>query len=194
MAPLITPGSEFDLMWAFFIGIGFGFVLEAAGFSTSRKIVGLFYGYDFTVIKVFFTAAVTAALSLLILNHFGMVDFGTIYVPTTFIWPTVVGGVFMGLGFLIGGFCPGTSVCAAAIGKLDALAFMGGIFLGIFFYTLTYESLWMDFRNTSNIGIVTMSDIMGVSYGVSILIFAIIAIASFILVGKIKERFDDVEY
>jgi hypothetical protein len=194
MAPLITPGSEFDLMWAFFIGIGFGFLLEAAGFSTSRKLVGLFYGYDFTVLKVFFTAAVTAATGLLVLNHLGIVDYGAIYVPTTFLWPTVVGGLIMGLGFIIGGFCPGTSVCAAAIGKLDALAFVGGLFLGILFYTLTFESVWMEFRKTSNLGILLMSDVMGVSYGVSVLIFSIVAISTFVIVSKIKERIADVEY
>ena len=194
MAPLITPGSEFDLMWAFFIGIGFGFLLEAAGFSTSRKLVGLFYGYDFTVLKVFFTAAVTAATGLLVLNQMGIVDYGAIYVPTTFLWPTVVGGLIMGLGFIIGGFCPGTSVCAAAIGKLDALAFVGGIFLGILFYTLTFESVWMEFRKTSNLGILLMSDVMGVSYGVSVLIFSIVAISTFVIVSKIKEKVADVEY
>jgi len=194
MAPLITPGSEFDLMWAFFIGIGFGFLLEAAGFSTSRKLVGLFYGYDFTVLKVFFTAAVTAATGLLLLNYFGIVDYGAIYVPTTFLWPTVVGGLIMGLGFIIGGFCPGTSVCAAAIGKLDALAFVGGIFLGILFYTLTFESVWMEFRKTSNLGVLLMSDVMGVSYGVSVLIFSIVAIATFVITSKIKEKIADVEY
>jgi hypothetical protein len=194
MAPLITPGSEFDLMWAFLVGIGFGFLLEAAGFSTSRKLVGLFYGYDFTVLKVFFTAAVTAAIGLLMLNHLGIVDYEAIYVPTTFLWPTIVGGLIMGLGFIIGGFCPGTSVCAAAIGKLDALAFVGGIFLGILFYTLTFESIWMEFRKTSNLGILLMSDVMGVSYGVSVLIFAIVAIATFVIISKIKERIADVEY
>jgi len=194
MAPLITPGSEFDLLWSFIIGIGFGFVLEAAGFSTSRKLVGLFYGYDFTVLKVFFTAAVTAATGLLLLNHIGIVDYGAIYVPTTFLWPTIVGGVIMGFGFIIGGFCPGTSVCAAAIGKLDALAFVGGIFLGILFYTLSFESIWMEFRLTSNLGKLFMSDILGVSYGVSVLIFSIIAIGTFLLVSKIKQGIEDVEY
>ena len=194
MAPLITPGGEFDFLWAFVIGIGFGFILEAAGFSTSRKLVGLFYGYDFTVLKVFFTAAVTAAIGIFILNQFGVVDYGAIYVPTTFLWPTVVGGSIMGLGFIIGGFCPGTSVCAAAIGKLDALAFVGGIMLGVFIYAISFESVWMEFRKTSNLGVLLLSDFMGISYGVSILLFTIVAIVTFVVVGKVKEKFEDVEY
>lgn len=194
MAPLITPGSEFDLIWAFIIGIAFGFILEAAGFSTSRKLVGLFYGYDFTVLKVFFSAAVTAATGLLVLNYFGVVDFGAIYVPSTFLWPTIAGGSIMGLGFLLGGFCPGTSVCAAAIGKVDAMAFVGGLVLGILFYSLTFETVWMEFRTTSNLGVLLMSDVMGVSYGVSVLIFSIIAIGTFLVISKIKQGIADVEY
>ena len=49
-----------DLLIALLIGIGFGFSLEQAGFSSSRKLAGMFYGYDTTVIKVFFTAAIVA--------------------------------------------------------------------------------------------------------------------------------------
>ena len=46
-------------------------------------------------------------------------------------WPAVVGGVIMGVGFVLGGYCPGTSVCAAAIGKKDAIVFVLGGFLGV---------------------------------------------------------------
>ena len=56
MGPLVPDiiGNELNLVAALFIGIAFGFILEQAGFSTSKKLVGLFYGYDFTVLRVFF--------------------------------------------------------------------------------------------------------------------------------------------
>lgn len=194
MAPLVTPGSEFDLLWAFIIGTGFGFILESAGFSTSRKLVGLFYGYDFTVLKVFFTAAVTAATGILILNQMGYVDYSSIYVPTTYLWPTLAGGAIMGLGFIIGGFCPGTSVCAAAIGKIDALIFIAGIFLGVFVYGMSYDAIWVDFRNTSNLGVLQISDVLGISFGMSVFLFAVFAIITFVVVKKVKEKVADVDY
>jgi beta-glucuronidase len=35
----------------------------------------------------------------------------------------------MGVGFVVGGFCPGTSVCGAAVGKIDGMVFvLGGLF------------------------------------------------------------------
>jgi hypothetical protein len=62
MGPLVpyVISVEFSLVIAFFIGIAFGFILEQAGFSSAKKLVGLFYGYDFTVLRVFFTAGITA--------------------------------------------------------------------------------------------------------------------------------------
>ncbi len=140
MAPLVPDiiGNELNLVAALLIGIAFGFILEQAGFSTSKKLVGLFYGYDFTVLRVFFTAGITAMLGVIALGHFGMLDINLIYINPTFIWSAIVGGLIMGLGFVIGGFCPGTSVCAAAIGKIDAMIFILGSFLGVLAFAEGY--------------------------------------------------------
>ncbi|MCK5775372.1 MAG: YeeE/YedE family protein [Bacteroidales bacterium] len=196
MAPIFEFGSEWNLLAALFIGFAFGWVLERAGFSTSRKLAGVFYGYDFVVIKVFFTAAITAALGLMILNHFGVLYFDDVWMPTTYLWPTIVGGVIMGLGFILGGFCPGTSVCAAAIGKIDAMAFIGGIVGGIYFYAFTYEILWEELRKSGSIGKVKIGDLVGLTEGVAVLAFIIIAFGTFWMVDTIKKKFDikDVEY
>jgi len=196
MAPIFEQGSEWNLLAALFIGIAFGWVLERAGFSTSRKLAGVFYGYDFVVIKVFFTAAITAALGLLFLNFFGVFDFGNVWMPTTYLWPTLVGGIIMGLGFVLGGFCPGTSVCAAAIGKLDALAFIGGITLGIFLYAFTYEPVWEALRGSGKLGKVKIGELIGVNEGVAVLVFIAFGLFAFWLVDKIKKvyKIKDVEY
>lgn len=196
MAPIFEQASEWNYIAALLIGIAFGWVLERAGFSTSRKLAGVFYGYDFTVIKVFFTAAIVAAVGLLVLNQIGLVDFSLIWMPTTFIAPTIVGGVIMGFGFVIGGFCPGTSVCAAAIGKIDALVFVGGIVLGIFFYSLTYETLWEKLRMSTSIGKVKIGELIGLSDGVTALLFISFGLFAFWLVDFLKKKLDikDVEY
>ncbi len=204
MAPIFEQASEWNLMAALFIGIAFGWVLERAGFSTSRKLAGVFYGYDFVVIKVFFTAAITAALGLLFLNYFGVFDFENVWMPTTYVTPTIVGGVIMGLGFVMGGFCPGTSVCAAATGKLDALAFIGGIVLGVVLYTFTYEPLWETLRGKGKLliegsdtpGKVKIGELIGVTEGVAVLIFIAFGIFVFWFVEKIKKTYNikDVEY
>ena len=72
VGPLIPMGvipQAWDNVFAVLLGMGFGFTLEASGFSSSRKIIGTFFGYDFVVLKVFFTAAVTAMLGLLYFSY-----------------------------------------------------------------------------------------------------------------------------
>ncbi len=196
MAPIFEFTSEWNLLAALVIGFAFGWVLERAGFSTSRKLAGVFYGYDFVVIKVFFTAAAVAALGLFLLNQMGLLYFDEVWMPTTFLLPTIVGGVIMGLGFIMGGFCPGTSVPAAAIGKIDAMVFIGGMVLGMYFYSFTYEWLWEDLRNSTNLGKVKMGDLLGIGEGLAVFGFIVIALVTFWLVDTIKKKFkiEDVNY
>ena len=75
MIPFFSPQDEITFVISFIIGIAFGFILEQAGFSSSRKLAGVFYGYDFVVVRVFFTAAITTMLGLIFLNYFGYLNF-----------------------------------------------------------------------------------------------------------------------
>jgi hypothetical protein len=73
-------------------GIAFGWVLESSGFSSSRKLAGVFYGYDAVVLKVFFTAAITAMLGLLFMSLFGWIDLDLAYVNPTYLTSALGGG------------------------------------------------------------------------------------------------------
>ncbi|NBB76253.1 MAG: YeeE/YedE family protein, partial [Bacteroidetes bacterium] len=189
MAPLVPEilSPEFSFVIAFIVGVGFGFALEQAGFSSSRKLVGLFYGYDFTVLKVFFTAGVTAMTGVLMLSHLGLLDMNVIYINPTFIWAAIVGGAIMGVGFILGGFCPGTSLCALAVGRLDALAFVGGSLLGILVFAETYtwtEPLFF----AGDMGTPTMDTMLGISTELFGLLLTIVAIAAFWFTSKIEDK------
>lgn len=197
MGPLI-PNEIIDTNWNFLIallvGIGFGFILERAGFSTSRKLVGVFYGYDFVVFRVFFTAAITALIGLYYFQYFEWIDLTRVYINPLFLTSTIIGGVIMGLGFIIGGFCPGTSVCAAAIGKIDAMVFIGGIFIGIFIYGESFELLWKDIYMAKNLGTPLVHDSLNVHYGWFILGLTIIALIAFYITAKLVKKIKPVNY
>ena len=126
---LVTP--ELNLIVALLVGIAFGYILEQAGFSSSRKLTGLFYGTDFTVLRVFFTAGVTAMIGVLLLTKLGVLDGSVLYVNPTFLYSAILGGLIMGIGFVVGGFCPGTSFCAAAVGRIDGMMFVAGGLAGV---------------------------------------------------------------
>ncbi len=86
------------------LGFFFGFTLEHAGFSSARKLSAQFYFKDFAVLKVMFTAIVVAMLGLVYLALAGWLDMSQMYVPVTFLWPQLAGGLLLGAGFIVGGY------------------------------------------------------------------------------------------
>ncbi|RMG70462.1 MAG: sulfurtransferase [Bacteroidetes bacterium] len=186
LIPLNEISNEINFLIAFLIGLGFGFALEQAGFSSSRKLAGMFYGYDTTVLKVFFTAAITAMLGLLFLNYFELMDMSIVYVNEYYSWSAIVGGVIMGAGFIIGGFCPGTSVSAAAIGKIDAWWFLGGSLLGILLFGETFP-LWETLYMADYLGPIKLSTSLGISDGL-LALFVIAAAVMMFWLGEMAEK------
>jgi hypothetical protein len=182
-----------NLFLAFIIGIGFGFVLEQSGFSSSRKLAGVFYGYDTVVLKVFFTAAITAMLGLLFFSLFGWVDLSLVYINPTYLTSAIIGGVIMGLGFIMGGYCPGTSFCGASIGKIDAFVFIGGLFLGVFIFGIGFN-LWEGLYMAKNLGEPKVSESLGMSDGFFALLLILIALAMFWGAEWAEKKFPREEY
>jgi hypothetical protein len=167
-------GDEFALLVAFALGLGFGFFLERAGFGSARKLAAQFYLYDMSVFKVMFTAIVTALLGVTYLGWLGWLDLDLVYLVPTHLGPQLVGGLVLGVGFVIGGYCPGTSVAALATGRID-----GGIYaLGIFAGTLAYAEVYPAIKglvNADDMGQVTLPEVLGLPWGV--LVFAVVVIA-----------------
>ncbi len=153
----------------------------------------MFYGYDTTVLKVFFTAAIVAAVGLLFLSLFNWIDLSYIYINPTHLWSTLGGGAIMGAGFILGGYCPGTSVCAASIGKVDGMAFVGGIFIGIFVFTEGYP-LWEEFYKAEFLGSPIISNMLGSSRGVITLIIILVALGMFWVGEWAEKRFARDDY
>ena len=177
--------DQLNLVFGFLLGVAFGFVLEQAGFSSSRKLTGLFYGRDFTVLRVFFSAAITAMIGVILLGYYGLLDTDIIFINPTYLWPAIVGGVIMGVGFVVGGYCPGTSVCGAAIGKIDAMVFIVGGMLGVFLFGEGYP-LYDAFFTSSYLGDLTVPASLGMSQGVFALLLIAVAVAAFIITTSLE--------
>lgn len=190
MGPLIPLGhiaTGWDFVIALLIGIAFGFILEASGFSSSRNITGVFYGYNFVVLRVFMTAVVVAMIGLLYFNYMGWIDLNLVFVLPTYLNSMIAGSLIMGLGFVLGGFCPGTSYTAIAIGKIDAIVFTAGLFLGIFIFSEAFP-LIEGFYNGGNLGSITMGEMFGVSNQIVAFSFVIIALIAFYVTWLIEKK------
>lgn len=144
LTELLTENRELGLVVAVLIGFAFGFVLERAGFGRANKLAGQFYLHDMTVFKVMFGAVVTAMLGLMIAAGLGIADLKLISetaASQTYLWPMLVGGLMLGAGFIISGYCPGTSLVASASGNIDGMVAFGGVIVGSFVYSELFPLL-----------------------------------------------------
>ncbi|MEZ4585986.1 MAG: YeeE/YedE thiosulfate transporter family protein [Gemmatimonadales bacterium] len=178
-------GSEIAI--ALVIGVGFGFFLEQGGMGSARKLAGQFYLTDFAVLKVMFSAILTAMLGLFWLGRLGLVDVGRVFVPETYLWPHLIGGAVFGLGFVMGGLCPGTSCVAASTGRLDGVALMLGMGAGIVVFNEGFARV-ASFYDSSPLGTVTLGDLAGVSPGLAVLAVVVAALGAFRLAEAIERR------
>lgn len=169
------------------IGFAFGYVLEIAGFGKSTKLAAQFYGKEMTVLKVMFSAIIVAMVLIFIATGLGLLDYNLIWVNPTYLWPGIVGGLIMGFGFIIGGFCPGTSLVSAATFKIDGIVFALGVFFGIFLFGETvglYDEWWY----SSYMGRFTLQDFFGVDAGVVVIGVVVMALAAFFM-AELSEKY-----
>jgi len=157
------------------IGFAFGFILESAGFGDSRRLAAQFYWRDITVMKVMFTAILVAMVLVFWASALGWLNYDDVWVNPTYLWPGIVGGLIMGVGFIFGGFCPGTSLVGAATLKLDAAWFVAGSAVGIFGFGETVD-LFNDFWHSSDYGRLTLQDWLGLPAGIVILGLVVIGV------------------
>lgn len=181
-------GEGTSLLFALVIGIFFGFFLERGGLGNATKLVGQFYLYDMTVFKMMFTAIITAMLGLFWLSYFGFLDLSLVYLIPTYIVPQIIGGFIFGVGFVMGGLCPGTSCVALTTGRTDSIFLITGMAFGVFVFGESFP-LIKDFYYSSAMGNATFPGLLNVSYGTMVLAAAVLALAGFYFAGKIEKKY-----
>ena len=191
--PLYTTGAlngNENFFYALIIGIVFGLILERAGFGTSKHIAPVFFFRNLRVSQVMVSAILTCATLLTIAVYNGILDFNQIFIPTTYIWPYLVGGVLFGLGMIMSGWCPGTAVVGFATGKLDAAVFLAGVIVGMSIYFDNFNKL-ADFANSSNVGRLTIDKLLGTDIYTALIITIFIGIGLTIFMNTMKSIRDN---
>lgn len=188
-APLIPEGGSLgaSLLVALVLGVGFGFALERAGLGSARKLVGQFYGRDLSVLKVMFSALLVAMLGVFWLGRFGLLDLRALYVPPTFVWPQLIGGLVFGAGLIIAGLCPGTACVSAATGRIDGLFVLLGLFSGMVGVGLVLDR-FLTFYESSAHGAWTLPELLALPYGVVVAMVVVLALIAFVFAEWIERR------
>lgn len=174
--------EEFSLIAAVVLGFFFGFVLERAGFGRATKLAGQFYLNDMTVFKVMFSAIVTAMLGLVLADGLGLASFSAIAASaasTTYMWPMLIGGLLLGVGFIVSGYCPGTSLVSASSGNIDGLFTVVGVGIGSLVFGELYPAL-ESFYLSGDVGQFYLYQWLNIPQAVVALAVVLMAIGGFV--------------
>ncbi len=191
MLPLsstIEFSTAASLGLALLLGLGFGFCLERAGFGSARKLTAVFYLWDMAVVKVMFTAIVTTMIGLFLLSTLGLMDLSELYLEPTNLAAQALGGLVFGAGFLVGGYCPGTSIAALATGRKDGMAFALGMLAGVTVYAEFTPGIEAWIKDGS-VGELTLPMLTGIGMGWWALAFVAFLVFAGWGMGRLEQRF-----
>lgn len=178
-------GDGIGLLFALLLGIGFGWFLERGGMGNARKLAGQFYFTDLAVFKVMFSAIVTASLGLFWLSRLGWVDLSLVDVPGTWLVPHIAGGLVFGVGFVMGGLCPGTSCVAAMTGRFDGMMVVIGMAAGIVGFGIVYPWVRPFYESTPR-GTLTLPDVFHLPHGLVLFLVVALALSGFALAERVE--------
>ncbi len=130
-----------EILFAILVGGSFGFILHKVGATNPNKIVGFLRLTDLHLAKVILFAIGFSSLLLFILLAVGLIDPVHISVKASYAG-VIVGGAIFGIGFGLGGYCPGTTLAALGAGRKDSMFMILGGLVGAWVYVLVFG--WLE--------------------------------------------------
>jgi len=125
---------------AVLLGAAFGFVLDRIGATNPGYIIRMLNLSNLHLMKIILAGIGVASILLFAGLLLGLVDPGHLSVKTAYLG-VFIGGLLLGIGFAVAGYCPGTGLTALATGRVDALFFVIGGLVGAGVYMLVYAGV-----------------------------------------------------
>ncbi len=127
------------ILLAIVIGAAFGATLDRIGAANPNMIGKMLNLTNLHLMKTILLAIGVGSILMFGGQMAGLVSVGHMSVKAAYIG-VFLGGLLLGGGWALSGYCPGTGVCAAATGRKDALFFIAGGLLGAAAYMATYPA------------------------------------------------------
>ncbi len=150
--------EPYKLLLGLVTGILFGILLQKGQVAKFHKILGQFLLKDWTALKIMVTAIAVGTLGVNLLVAGGE---ASLHIQTAALARVLIGGLFFGVGLVIFGLCPGTSVAACGEGKRDALVGVIGMLFGAGLYVAAFSALEPVMESMTDFGKVTLPEVTG---------------------------------
>jgi rhodanese-related sulfurtransferase len=96
-----------------------------------------------------------------------------------------VGGLLLGMGFVVSGYCPGTAVVATASGYMDGVLSLIGVMVGALVFGFAWPLL-EGFYGSTSLGVVTLPKLLGVPWAVLALAVVAMAVGAFLVAERVE--------
>ena len=174
-------GAPFNVLFLGLItGIAFGFVIFKYGASRYENILNMLRLKDFGLLKFMMTAVMVASVGIFLMDR-------VIYIAPAQMLRLIAGGLIFGVGFALLGACPGTVLVSFGEGKKDSwYGILGGLF-GAAVYAHFYPLMDRIFIAPVNLGRMTVQSLLGMSYGVGLIVLLVVFGGSILLINKLTK-------
>ncbi len=183
--PLAITGA-LRLLLGLGMGLVFGVLLHKARVARYEVIVNFFRLKDARLLKVMLSAIVVGAAGIYFFHDLGWVN---LHLKSTHLVANIVGGMVMGVGMVMLGYCPGTAVAAFGAGSFHALVGILGGLVGVALYAESYDILSLYVLGIGDLGKKTLLQVLEVSHWEVIGFLAVFTVMLFIileLAGRLR--------
>jgi uncharacterized protein len=146
-----------SLIYALLVGIAMGALIQRVGASSPAMILKALRLENLAIIKFMATTIAVGTVGAYLLATMMPMHFD---IKPTYVVGVIAGGVIFGIGFAVGGYCPGTCVVGIGERRKDAwFALMGGI-TGALLFTLVYSLIEAPLLKPLSYGKITLADLV----------------------------------
>lgn len=149
-------------LYALLVGVAMGALIQRVGASSPAMILRNLRLENLTVIKFM---ATTIAVGMILTYLVDAAAPGVMHfdIKPTYVIGVTLGGAIFGVGFALGGYCPGTCVVGVGEGRKDAWVAMAGGITGALVFTLLYTRLVDPLIKPMDLGKVRIQDYVHVA-------------------------------
>jgi len=153
-----------SIILALVIGLSFGVALDRVGAANPDFIGRMLNLTNLNLAKSIMLGIGTGSVLMFGGQMLGLVEVAHMSVKTAYAG-VFIGGLMLGAGWALAGYCPGTGVVALGAGRKDALFFLAGGLLGAAAYMVSYPA-WKGWGLLDGFagGKVTLGTVPGAKY------------------------------